>query len=512
MNSTAHDTQLRSTLLAELWRRGELAQVLLDSNQLTAYEALKASGASRYVLEWARRNGKTWLLNIIAIEECLSGPNRRVVYGAPTIKALEEFINPTFEAVLRTCPEHMRATYDRASGHWTFPHNNSYVHLFGCDDKRRADRGRGPSAHKAIVDEAGFIPLLHYVIHDVIRPQLLTTGGGLIIGSSPSPEADHDFTHICEHAEANGHLSNTTIYDNPRLRPERIQQFIEEDARDEGMTVEEYTQTATFQREYMAKRVTDKTLTAMGDDWEQARPTCFVAQERPRHFDCYVGLDMGGGDPHAVVFGYLDFVQGALVIEDELLLREGENTAQLAEAIKAKEKALWHVEQFSGQLRGLPPQGTPLAHWHGAPAQPYIRVADNDSQMIQDLLQLHGLAFVPTGQKDEKQWMVNAFRVLVRQGKVRVDPRCVHTDRHFRTTLWRNEKRSEFRRKNGEHGDLVDACIYLARRVDWSRNPFPLGWNVGPGEYLPLAARRKAQPSPAEELANALYGPANVKR
>ena len=501
----ASDTQLRDALLAELWRRGDVASLLLDSNQLAAYHTLKASDASRYVFEWSRRLGKTWMLVLIAVEECLKGPGRRVAYGASTIKALREFVQPAFEGILRTCPEAMRARYNKDTSHWTFPHNGSFVHLFGCDDKHQADAGRGPTADLGIMDEAGFVPILDYVLRSVIRPQLLTTGGRLIVASTPAEEADHDFTRICERAEANGHLSHKVIYDNPRLTPERIEEFIAEDARDEGMSVEEYKQTATFRREYLAERVVDKTLTAMGDDWEQARPTCFAASERPKYFDAYVGLDMGGGDPHAVVFGYLDFPSGVLVVEDELLLREGENTAQLAEAIKAKERALWHVEQYSGKLRGLEPEQVTVEHWEGAPEQPYIRVADNDTQMLQDLRQLHGLAFVPTGQKDAKEWMVNAFRVLVRQGKVRIHPRCIQTDRHLRTTLWKNEKRTEFRRKNGEHGDLVDALIYLARRVNWGRNPFPFGWNVGPGEYLPLAARRKKEPSPAEALAKALY-------
>ena len=499
-----NNTHLRSALLAELWRRGSIADVLLDSNQLATREAILASDASQFVLEWSRRLGKTWLLLVLAAEENLKSPNRRVPYGASTIKALREFVQPTFEAIIQGAPDELRPRFSRELSHWIFP-NGSYIHLFGCDDRHQADSGRGPSAHLAIIDEAGFIPHLQYVVTDVLRPQLLTTGGRLIIGSTPSPEADHDFTHISERAEARGHISTKTIYANPRLTLERIEQFISEDARDAGMTVEAYKQTATFRREYLAERVTDKTLTAMGDDWEQARPTCLVAQERPRYFDAYVGLDMGGGDPHAVVFGYFDFTTGCLVIEDELLLREGENTAQLAEAIKAKERALWHVEQYKGTMRGLQDETAPLDHWDGAPEQPYIRVADNDTQMLHDLQQLHGIAFVPTGAKDEKQWMVNAFRVLLRQGKVRIHPRCVQTDRHLRTTLWKNEKRTEFRRKNGEHGDLVDALIYMARRVHWSRNPFPFGWNVGPGEYLPLAARRKKEPSPAEALARTLY-------
>lgn len=500
------DAPLRSALLAELWRRGSIAEVLLDSNQLATREVILATDASRFILEWARRLGKTWLLVVLAIEECLRGPRRRVPYGASTIKALQEFIQPTFESIIQDAPDDVRPRYSHESGHWTFPHNGSYTHLFGCDDKRKADRGRGPPAHLAILDEAGFIPILGYVVKAVLRPQLLTTGGRLIIGSSPAEEADHDFTAMCERAEANGHLSRRLIYDNPRLTQERIEEFIAEDARDEGMTVEEYKQTPTFRREYLAQRVTDKTLTAMGDDWEAMREASMVELQRPPHFDAYSSFDAGGADPHAIVFGYVDFLQGWLVIEDELLFRDGENTAQVAEAWKAKERQLWHVERFDGAVRGAieHQQASRGTVWEGAPEQPYLRIGDNQLTMLQDLQQLHGLAVIPIGAKDEKQWMVNNLRVFTRQGRLKVHPRCTNLDRHLRTTLWKNEARADFRRKNGEHGDLLDALVYLLRMANFSRNPYPLGWNVGPGEYLPLAARRR-EVSSAENVSRVLY-------
>jgi hypothetical protein len=51
----------------ELWRVGEL-RWKLHADQLAVYEQILASDASRFVLEIARRWGKTWLLATIAIE------------------------------------------------------------------------------------------------------------------------------------------------------------------------------------------------------------------------------------------------------------------------------------------------------------------------------------------------------------------------------------------------------------------------------------------------------------
>ena len=76
--------------------------------------------------------------------------------------------------------------------------------------------------------------------------------------------------------------------------------------------------------------------------------------------------------------------------------------------------------------------------------------------------------------------------MLIRQGRVLVNPRCRNLDRHLRTTLWKSEKRTEFVRKHGEHGDLVDALSYMARNVIWGRNPEPANWDVDPStHYIP---------------------------
>lgn len=491
---------------AQLWRLGVLLWKL-HADQLRVYWQIVESKASRFVLEIARRWGKTWLLCLLAIECCLRKPGARVVYGAPTLKHLEEFVMPAFEALIADAPSDCKPEFNQQSGHWTFP-NGSHVHLFGADDKRKADRGRGPSADLVLFDEAGFTPILRYVLRAVLRPQTLHTGGITVLASTPAEEPDHDFTKIAEIAEAKGTYARRTIHDNPRLSPERVQQYIAEDAADEGMSVEEYVRTDTFRREYMAERITDKLLVVMGDDWQLSESKCVREVQRPEFFDGYGSFDIGGADPHAHLFGHLDFKNGWLVIEHELLLRDGQNTALVAEAVKAKEKEAWGSDSFDGRLRGtlehLLAANVPdwVADKLGAldgPKQPYLRVADNDLHVLRDMLDLHGLLYCPTG-KDEKQLQVNNLRILVRQNKLVVHPRCVNLVRHFRGTVWKNEKRADYKRKGGEHGDLLDAAVYMGRNVNWTRNPWPLDWRETTGVHV----SKKFQPEPqARKIAEA---------
>jgi len=470
--------ELKRQAAAILWTAGDLS-FLFHPGQLEAWQQIQSTQASRYVLEIARKWGKTWFLVVVAAMECLKKPGARVVYGAPSLKHLTEFVLPVMQQITAGAPTDVRPEFSAFSGHWTFP-NGSWVHLFGADDKRKADRGRGPKAELAIFDEAGFSPVLQYVLTSIFRPSLLHGGGITILASTPAEEPEHDFTRICEVAEANGNWTRKTIYDNPLLTQEQVDKFIADDARDNGYTVEEYVQTTEFRREYLAERVTDKTLAVVGDDWEKARETSFVQMARPEFFDGYVALDFGGIDPHAALFGYWDFKIGALVIEDEVLLREGQNTQELADAIKAKEAALWGANGWNGTLRGaMESQNVPEWVKNDLPTalQPYLRVCDTDIALARDLATLHGLSFLPTA-KDEKLLQVNELRVLMRQKKLRISPKCRNLDRHLRQTIWANVRQTDYKRRNGEHGDLLDALVYMVRNLRRARNPWPENYGI----------------------------------
>ena len=153
------------------------------------------------VAKIARRWGKTRTCCVLAIESALRGPNRRILYAAQTGAAVKEFVSPHFAELAADAPEHLRPVL--VANEVRFP-NGSRIVLQGCDDQLKADRLRGPAAHDAFVDEGGFIPVLGYVVRDVIRPQLATTGGKMLIASSPPESADHPFEVFALEAESAG--------------------------------------------------------------------------------------------------------------------------------------------------------------------------------------------------------------------------------------------------------------------------------------------------------------------
>lgn len=510
--STEQRTALRNELAAEGWRRGHLRH-LLHGDQRVVYDRIWST-SGQFVLEIARRWGKTWLLVVLAFETCLRTAGVRVVYGAPTLKHLGEFILPTFDAITALCPEHLRPKYNAQKGHLEFP-NGSWIHLFGADDKRKASRGRGPNAALAIFDEAGFTPVLEYVIKDVFRPSLLLTGGRQLLGSTPADVPDHDFTAITERAEATGNYARRTIHDNPMLAPQRIAAFIAESAQDSGLSVEAYIATDTFKREYLAERVVDRLLVVV-PEWAEVRKTALVRVPRPELYDGLTWLDFGGNDPHAMLYAYWHFELAKTVVVGERLLRNGENTQQLAEAIKADELTHFGADRWDGTLRGAYDADYQLMReqlpdWMAdaadeeAPQQPYARWADNNLALVRDLYELHGLAFGPTA-KDDKQMQVNNFRVQLVRGEWLIDPSCEGLDRHLRTTTWQNHKRVTYRRLAGEHGDLLDCAVYGARNL-YKRNPYPVGYHAKtPRELLQAQAEAKRAEGEMSPLERRIWG------
>ena len=477
-----------SMVRAELWRRGDLG-FLLHDGQREIRDAIYSS-TGRYVMEIARRWGKTWLLVVLSFEACLRSPRSRVVYGAPTLKHLAEFILPVVDSVSMECPPEHRPVWNSESGHLTFP-NGSWVHLFGADDKRKANRGRGSEAVLAIFDEAGFTPVLRHVLRSVFRPSLLHTGGRIILGSTPAEEPDHEFTELATKAEAAGNYARRTVWQNPRLTTEQVETFIADDARDEGVSVEEYQQSDEFRREYLAERVVDKLLLVV-PEWEAARATCIANIPRPTYFDAYTWLDFGGADPHAVLFAFYDFRRAKVVVEDELLLKDDCTTSMLAAAIKSKEQQLWGTDRWGGTIRGAQDQSfyDSLPQWALAsldkdcPEQPYQRWGDNNLALMRDLYTLHGLSVAPTA-KDDKALQVNNLRVSITSGGFELRPNCVHLDRHLRTTTWDGHRRRTYKRIGGEHGDLLDCAVYGVRNLS-TRNPEPkpLGPQAGFRSHL----------------------------
>ena len=434
-----------ASALAACWDAAELTY-LLHSSQEELHEEWMASDLGRFIVVCARRWGKSFLFCVIAIETALRTAGADVKYAAPTKIEAEEIVVPIMSLILDDCPAHLMPVHKISKLTWTFP-NGSRIKLAGCDTRKDSDRLRGTSCDLAIVDEAGFVTDLPYLLKSVLFPQFLTTGGSALIGSTPSISPAHPFvaTYMREAEEA-GTLRVRTVYDSPLILPHMIAQYIKEAGGEES---------SDWQREGLAKVVVDESR-AIVPEFTQEFEDLVIELRPEEHVDRYTIADFGYSDMTVIGFFEWRFQQNKLYQVDELVYRN-QGSADIAPGVFAKERELWGAE---------PPMmryGDPNAHQsHGLTSRITLR----------DLAIEHDQEWAAV-RRDNLQSGVNVLRLCAREHRFGINPRCTTTIAHMRGGVW-NANRTSFM-SSGEFGhfDGVAMLMYAIRHADRTRNPHP---------------------------------------
>lgn len=447
----------------ELWYKGILS-FKLDVNQKVLHQTYKEKNEKIIVWNCSRGQGKSFLLCVIAIEECLKNPKALVKYACPKQKDATQIIAPIFRDILEDCPEEIKPKYIKGEGAWRFP-NGAQIQLSGLDNGR-AESLRGGSAVLCIVDEAGSKTLkdLKYIVNSILVPAVTRKkeiNGKIILASTPPVSQSHPFVYFLRRAELVGAAVTRTVYTNPRMTPAMIMQLIDQlggiDSTD-------------FRREYLCEIITDENSAVVPEFSKTIQEKIVKEWPKPSYFDSYVAMDLGVNDLTVVIFAYVDFKANKLIIEDEYVLNGHKfNTKTLADEVKKKEAQIF-TQASTGEF-----------------IKPYKRVSDNNLIMINDLYQLHQLEFQPT-RKDDADAALNNLRLLIQSEKIIINPRCTTTIRHLRDATW-NKSRSSYDRTNSAddgHFDAVDSLKYLVRNVDFNRNPYPkwFGFPTGEGFFI----------------------------
>lgn len=485
--------ELVAAARASLWRQGELAWMLDDGQRAWVSSLWEGEGHACWMI--GRQRGKSFAAIAAACGLAQRVPGSIVRYAALTAKSARGIVLPTLAQVLRDCPLDCRPEVAELEGIVRWP--NGSVLVWAGTDNEQFERLRGPRAHLVLLDESAFYSDLERV-ESALLPQLTTTAGRALYLSTPPESAAHPFTRRWNAARAAGRAVHATVNDNPRLGADGVRRLIRQEAARLGLSEDGLQASTYWRREYLAELVQEESTAAVPGWTPEVQAESVRDVPRPVHFDAYVALDFGFGDPHGCVFGWWDFAAGKLVVEDELELR-GANTSQLAAAVKAKEAQLWGVDRWAGTLLGAADAVTPEFMKEAArqgsevPRQPYLRVADNDPLVIADLYSQHGLACLPT-RKDEKALAVSDLDEAVRQRRVVVSPRCRRLVEQLATTTW-NRARTGWVRTDKDHGDLLDALVYLWRNIRKHRDPRPAGWGIDKANtWTP------EEPDPLEQL------------
>jgi hypothetical protein len=445
------------------WARADLSHKL-SRRQRRAVCRWRERRPRRYALVWTRRGGKSRVKCVIAIEESMRTPNFIVKFGAPTLKEAHEIVVPLMQDLLSDAPQGL-VKFNMQQLRWTFS-NGSTIKLSGCDGLN-ANRLRGTAAHLVIVDEAGFATNLTYVIESVLRPQLITTGGCMLLSSTPPATPAHPFQDYAAAADARGDIDVCTLDDVVAEPDSHISKEEAEDAiREAGGR--DHT---TCKREYFCRFETDE-MSAVLPEWNAHRAYVApdVAVEPPMHRTLWVAADFGFSDLTFAIFAWTDWERARLVVEDELVF-EAKGALTVGHAIMRKEREIWP---------GLTPA---------------LRVADAGNQLLATLHEA-GCSFAPVVKTDADA-ALSMLRNAIQTHRVVVNPKCSHLRAHCAHAIWGNKQRTTYARSAGlGHFDGVDALKYLVRHADIRSNPTPA---------LPPGATRDtyfALPQPQNDFAS----------
>jgi len=454
----------RDQAIKMLWKK-KILHWKLDTNQLDMYKLATKSPHSIVVIGSSRQLGKSWFLCTLAIETCLKNDNTIVKYIAPKVKDVRRIIAPLIREITADAPEDMRPSYKTNEHVFRFA-NGSEIQLAGTDNGH-AESIRGNRAHLCIVDEAGFCDDLNYIVNSILIPTTTTTKGKIVMASTPPKSPSHDFMTFLRKAEMEGAFVKKTIYDNPRLTKEDIARLAEAVGGVDSVD---------FKREYLVEIITSIDDAVVPEFNKDLKERIVKQWERPPYFDNYVAMDIGFKDLTVVLFGYYDFRHAKLIIEDEVVFGGKQLvTDTLAAAIKAKEKALW-ITSF------------------GTIKEPLMRVSDNNNLiLLNDLVTKHSIGFVPVS-KDNAEAALNNMRLMLKNEKIIINPRCVTLIYHLESAIWNKARNSYARSADKGHYDAVDALKYMCRTINFNKNPYPPGFDIQFSEnYFTTEAAKPTQ-------------------
>lgn len=430
-----------------LWKKGNLTYKL-DTNQVEMHKFIRNNEKKITVLGCSRQLGKSYMLCTLAIEECIKQPNRIVKFIAPSVKMIKRILRPLMQELLIDCPEEFRPEYKSIDHVYRFP-NNSEIQIAGSDNGH-ADSIRGTKAHLCIIDEAGFCDDLEHLIKSILIPTTTTTKGKIVLSSTPPKSRDHEFMNFWDRAVIEESFIKRTIYDNPRLSEQDINDLAEAIG---GIN------SIDFKREYLCQIITseeDAVIPEFNDDTEKD-----IVKEwpRPPYYDAYGSMDIGVKDLTVVLFAYYDFKHAKLVIEDEYVINGKQLlTDKLAADVTAKEKALW-VHPLTKESKSV-----------------FLRVSDNNNLILLNDLQVkHQLTFLPSA-KDNNEAAINNMRMLIKNKKLIINPRCKTLISHLKNGIWNKARTSFVRSQDNGHFDAIDSLKYLCRAVNFNKNPYPANY------------------------------------
>ncbi len=459
-----------------LWSAGETRHILAPEQRVLPDLVLRRpfdddgnpravlpSSVKRVVAHWSRRWGKSTSAQHIGDTICRRTPFRNVIHGFPTADTATKVTRDNARALFKTCPLHLTPRWRVQGGFFEYP-NGSRYYVRGLETESDIENALGFAADFIIFDEAGFIRYLDYAISCMSPMMLGRPDAMMLIVSSRARDPYHPFYRECDKAEVQGAFIKRTIWESTRYDEREIREFAADCGGEDSNE---------WLADYMCERIVDVEF-AILPEFTTFRDTCVVEDwPRPEYYNTFTDLDLGWHPDFTFgVFGYYDFENATIVIEDEFVVSQM-TTDVLATELKAGEArqfaSYWarvaqhHPPQImTRQGRVITVRG-PVNH---------MRTQDVDKQIQADLSVLHELPINQAFNHDPKS-QVNRTRMAIKDGRLKINVRCKNLIAHCAAGQW-NKNRTSFERIPGfGHFDGVAALCIAVAHCDTTTNPFP---------------------------------------
>ena len=441
-----------------------------------------------FVFDIGRRWGKTFLVLLIRLEDCLRRPGSNHTYATAFQKDIGEIVQPMVDEICEDAPEDCMPVFQKSKDARQMGYylpNNSRLRLVGLDLHPKGLRGGGMDG--CAITEAGYVRNLASTVGKVIYAQFQRRPHATLILESNAPEdEDHDFdTKFVPDAKLRDAYVFQTIDDNEAITDEEKKESFD--------AVAAITSHDDAMREFYGVRYRDPKRLVCA---EYVRDRHMRAVRRPSYAKAFCAGDPGMSDMFGLLWGYWNFETAQLVIERDWAAANAPTHVVMAE-LRTIERELWGtahkmpapdrhlrktdepmiwidnaVKTTGGKVWKTP--FTAFTWWDGEQfqANPSRRYCDRELRTISDMRHDHEVEFVATS-KDDLEAMCNAIRTAFLRDKIVISPACVALDAHLTAAKWDKARVKWERHPQLGHFDLVAALIYLWRNVDRVADPNP---------------------------------------
>ena len=447
------DPMVRQACISDAWYRGDLSYQLRPHGQVELYNFIhrthkKDPTPELFVVETHRRFGKSYIWTLLALERALSRPWQLIKYAAPTAVQCQKIVKPNLARILRDCPADLKP--HKAGMTWTFKNPRlkeggatptSEFHLIGVNED--PDAIRGEATDFAVLDEAGMMKRLGYIIEDILSFQFIGREDPMMaMISTPPASMDHPFIKK--------YIPDAMLAKRYFIMPaSNNKDFSKED---EAVVIRncQSTDSISWQREAECRHITD-TESMIVPEYNKVKKDVVRKWKDPGFFYPEICFDAGAKDYCHMLFGFVDFREQTLIIKDEIWVHY-KSTGQITDLLKGKQREVFPKNKFKAHI-----------------------FADAPLQQLIDFQIDHGISVEPA-LKHDADVTLSSLRTAVQSGKIMIDPKCERLIYQLENGVW-NDKRTDWvRSEELGHCDGISALAYFNRCAKWRRNPYPDGY------------------------------------